>query len=104
MEMIKATAANRKLLRSHAKEALRDYSPLMTWLVLDDNGNLFEIVEPQGQTYYVGNDEVIASTGSFHKAHGDGAACDKYGDKYKTQREYLIDLLGEDEYARIFAK
>ena len=60
--------------------------------------------EPQGQTCYVGNDEVIASTGSFQKAHGDGAACDKYGDKYKTQREYLIDLLGEDEYARIFAK
>ncbi len=104
MEMIKATAANRKVLRGHAKEALRDYSPVMTWLVLEDDGNLFEIVEPQGQTYYTGNDEVVASTGGFHKAHGDGAARDEDGNKYKNQREYLIDLLGEAEYARIFAK
>ena len=74
MEMIKATAANRKVLRGHAKEALKDYSPVMTWLVLEEDGNLFEIVEPQGQTFYTGNDEVVPSTGAFHKAHGEGAA------------------------------
>ena len=104
MEMIKATAANRKVLRSHAKEALRDYSQVMTWLVLEDDGNLFEIVEPQGQTFYTGNDEVVASTGGFRKAHGDGAERNEDGNKYKNQREYLIDLLGDAEYARIFAK
>ena len=27
---IKATAANRKILRSHAKETMADYSPVMT--------------------------------------------------------------------------
>lgn len=100
--MINATSTNRKVLRSHAKEALADFSNLMTWLLLDSEGNLTELQEPQGQTSYVGNDEVVAATGSFYKAHGDGAAVDSNGQKYRTQRDYLTDLLGKAEYARIF--
>ena len=101
---IKATVANRKVLRSHAKEAMADYSPAMSWLVLDDEGELFEIVEPQGQTFYVGDEKVIASTGGFHKSCGEGAVTDEYGTKFKTQKAYLTDLLGEKEYNRIFGK
>ena len=101
---INATVANRKILRSHAKEALANYSAVMTWLVLEDNGDLYEIVEPQGQTYYTGNDEVIATTGGFYKSCGEGAAIDSRGNKYKTQKAYLTDLLGEDNYNRIFGK
>ena len=99
---IKATVANRKILRSHAKEAMADYSAVMTWLVLDNDGDLFEIVEAQGQTFYTGNDEVIAKTGGFYKSCGEGAATDEYGNKYRTQKAYLSDLLGKDEYERIF--
>lgn len=102
VNQIKATIANRKALRAHAREALRDYSPVMTWLVLDSEGDLFEIVEPQGQTYYTGKDTVIARTGSFAKAHGDGAARNEMGEKYTTQKSYLTDLLGQDDYNRIF--
>lgn len=104
MTTINATARNRKALRSHAKEALADYSPIMTWLLLDDAGNLDILEEPQGQTDYVGADEVIAKTGGFHKAHGDGAALTERGEKYRTHRDYLVDLLGADDYSRIFAK
>ena len=100
--MISATPANREALREHAREALRDYSPHMTWLVLDDDGDLREIAEPQGQTYYTGDDTVIATTGSFEKSHGDGAACDETGRPYTTQRDYLMDLLGATDYKRIF--
>lgn len=99
---IKATVANRKVLREHAREALACYSPVMTWLVLDDNGDLYQIVEPQGQTFYTGNDEIIATTGGFHKSCGEGAAVNEYGEKYKTQKAYLIGLLGKSEYDRIF--
>lgn len=101
---IKATAANRKVLRSHAREAMRDYSSVMTWLLLDDDGDLCELVEPQGQTFYTGSDEVIATTGGFHKSCGEGAATNECGEKFKTQRDYLISLLGEAEYERIFKK
>ena len=99
---IKATAANRKILRSHAKEAMADYSAVMTWLVLDNDGDLYQIVEPQGQTFYTGNDEVITTTGGFHKSCGEGAAANEYGEKHKTQKAYLSDLLGKTEYERIF--
>ena len=99
---IKATVANRKILRSHAKEAMADYSAVMTWLVLDNDGDLYQIVEPQGQTYYTGNDEVIATTGGFYKSCGEGAVTDEYGNKYRTQKAYLTDLLGKTEYERIF--
>jgi hypothetical protein len=80
-----------------------NYSPIMTWLLLEDNGDLYIISEPQGQTSYVGSDEVLACTGGFYKAHGDGAACDDQGNRYRTQRAYLTSLLGSNEYARIFA-
>jgi hypothetical protein len=102
MTNINATVANRKILRSHAKEALADYSRVMTWLVLDSDGDLYELIEPQGQTHYCGRDEVIATTGDFYKAHGDGAARRPDGGKYKAQRDYLQDLLGVTNYARIF--
>ena len=102
MSKINSTPKNRKALRSHAAEALRDYSPVMTWLLLDSDGDLREIEEPQGQSEYVGRCEVIARTGSFYKAHGDGAARDECGDKYPTQRAYLMDLLGAADYTRIF--
>ena len=98
---IKATAANRKILRSHAKEAMADYSAVMTWLVLED-GDLYEIINPQGQTFYTGNDFIIATTGGFHKSCGEGAVTDEYGNKYKTQKSYLSALLGKTEYERIF--
>lgn len=105
MATINATPANRKQLRGHAREALASYSRVMTWLVLDADGDLSTIVEPQGQTVYVGDDAVVAATGCFHKAHGDGAAIDpSTGRAYRTQRDYLTDLLGATEYARIFAK
>lgn len=104
MNAIKNTVANRKALRAHAKEALRDYSPVMTWLILDDDGDLYEICEPQGQTYYTGSDIVIAKTGGFAKAHGDGAARNENGEKYRTQRDYLMDLLGKNDYDRLFKK
>ena len=99
---IKATVANRKNLRLHAKEAMADYSAVMTWLVLDNDGDLYQIVEPQGQTYYTGNDKVIATTGGFYKSYGVGAVTDEYGNKYRTQKAYLTDLLGKTEYERIF--
>jgi hypothetical protein len=101
---INATPSNRATLRSHAREALRDYSPVMTWLLLDDDGDLYEITELQGQTYYTGRDDVIGATGGFAKAHGDGAARNEDGQKYRSQRDYLSDILGKAEYARIFAK
>ena len=105
MAKINATTANRQMLREHAREAMAPYSRLMTWLVQDDSGDLSIITEPQGQSVYVGDDEVIASTGSFYKAHGDGAAIDPgTGRAYRTQRDYLTDLLGAIEHARIFAK
>jgi hypothetical protein len=104
MTNINPTTQNRKLLRAHAREALANYSPVMTWLLLDDRGNLAEICEAQGQTDYVGDDQVIAVTGSFAKAHGDGAACNDDGYPYSTQRAYLTDLLGADCYSRVFAQ
>ena len=104
MSKIKATGANRRVLREHAREALADYSRVMTWLVVDSDGDLREIVEPQGQTVYVGADEVVATTGGFYKAYGDGAARSETGEKYGTQRAYLIDLLGRPEYDRIFGR
>lgn len=100
---IKNTVKNRKALREHAKEAIADYSPLATWLALDDQGDLRLIVELQGGTFYCGSDPLLAKTGSASKAHGQGAAKDKYGKKYKTQTAYLRDFLGED-YARIFGE
>ena len=100
---INATPANRKALRAHAREAMAAYSQVMTWLVLDRDGNLALIVEPQGQTVYVGDDEVIATTGGFHKAHGAGAAINPAtGRAYATQRGYLTDLLGAPTYNRVF--
>lgn len=95
MASIEATANNRKILQQHACEALKDYSPVMTWLVLDGDGDLHIIEEPQGQTEYAGTNVVIARTGGFHKARGDGAARDADGKKYKTQKAYLRDLLQE---------
>lgn len=70
--IITNTAANRKALREHAREALRSYSPVMTWLIVDSDGELHEICEPQGQTYYTGSDIVIATTGGFAKSCGEG--------------------------------
>lgn len=105
MQKINATTANRKQLRAHAREAMASYSRVMTWLILDNDGDLGTIVEPQGQTVYVGSKTVIATTGGFHKAHGDGAAVDpSTGRPYGTQRAYLSDLLGASEYQRIFGK
>lgn len=106
MTQINATTSNRKVLKSHAREALRDYSPVMTWLILDKDGNLYEIIEPQGQTYLnlADGDEEICRTGGFHKAHGDGAVRDDLGQKFKTQKAYLTYLLGKDDYDRIFIK
>lgn len=106
---IKATAENRKTLRRHAKEAMAPYSNMMTWLLLDKSGDLSIISEPQGQSFYAGDDAVLAETGSFYKAHGDGAAtyyCPDAGKPlpYATQKHYLTDLLGEAEYERIFAR
>lgn len=103
MQKIKATPANRKQLRIHAREAMAAYSAVMTWLIKDGEGNLYTLQEPQGQSHYVGSDDVIATTGGFHKAHGDGAAIDpSTGRAYRVQRDYLIDLLGAAEYHRIF--
>ena len=105
MATINATPANRKQLRGHAREALAAYSRVMTWLVLDRQGELRTIFEPQGQTVYAGDDAVVAATGGFHKAHGEGAAIDpQTGRAYRTQRAYLTDLLGAAEYQRIFQK
>lgn len=104
IQKINATPANRKTLRKHAKEAMADYSPVMTWLLLDKEGDLWILTEPQGQNSYVGSDEVIATTGSFYKAHGSGAARSHNGEKYTSQKDYLTDLLGESEYNRIFGK
>jgi len=95
---IKATAANRKILREYAREALADYSPVMTWLLLSNNGDL----RIQGQTFHAGCLDVVAETGGFLKAHGEGAARDNWGEKFKTQRAYLQYLLGDSEYQRIF--
>lgn len=102
--MIKPTVENRKILREHAKEALKDYSRVITWLVVSQEGKLSIISEPQGQTFYTGSDEVIDITGGFRKAHGDGAARDKNGQKYTSQMAFLIDLLGVIEYERLFNK
>jgi hypothetical protein len=102
--MINTTPENKKVLRSHANEALKEYSPIMTWLVLDDGGDLLEVVEPQGQSEYVGDGTILARTGGFSKSHGDGTATNEEGVKYKTQKAYLADLLGHDVYLEVFAK
>jgi len=100
---INATPANRKTLRRHAREAMAAYSCVMTWLLLADDGDLWIAEEPQGQSVYVGSDKIIAMTGGYHKAQGDGAVFDPAtGRPYRTQRDYLADLLGEDVYVRIF--
>lgn len=105
METIKATVQNRKELREFARFAIADYSRLMGWLLLDEDGNLSSIWEAQGQTEYVGSLKVIAAGGDFYKAHGAGAAADpKTGKPYRTQREWMIALLGVEHYARIFGK
>lgn len=100
--IIANTVANRKALREHAREAMREYSPVMTWLILESDGNLYEICEPQGQTYYTGRDIVVATTGGFAKSCGEGAARNDWGEKYRTQRDYLQDLLGKKDYDRLF--
>lgn len=103
VKTINATPANRKALRAHAREAMAAYSRIMTWVVLDSEGDLHIIAEPQGQTVYVGDDEVIATTGGFHKAHGKGAAINPAtGCAYATRREYLTDLLGAEKYNQVF--
>ncbi len=102
MNAIRSTPQNRRILRQHAAEAMADYSAVMTWLLRDDDGDLAIITEPQGQTDYVGSAAVIDRTGGFHKAHGDGAATDSTGRKYRTQKAYLQDLLGHGEYDRLF--
>lgn len=102
--IITNNVTNRKALREHAREALRSYSPVMTWLILDSDGELHEICEPQGQTYYAGSDVVIATTGGFAKSCGEGAACNEWGEEYRTQRDYLKDLLGKKDYDRLFNK
>lgn len=94
--MGKDSIENRKKLRGHAREALRAYSPVMTWLLLDEDGDLSILEEPQGQTFYTGKKEVIATTGGFAKAHGDGAARDSDGMPYKTQWDYLLATFGEE--------
>jgi hypothetical protein len=104
---IKATPENREILRQHAKEAMANYSNLMTWLILNKHGDLSIISEPQGQSIYAGSDVVLAATGGFYKAHGNGAAtyyCTDAGEPlpYATQKHYLTDLLGQAEYKRIF--
>lgn len=100
--MIKNTVSNRKILRAHAKEAMLDYSPIMTWLVCVD-GDLHIVVEPQGQSFYCGAGRVIGTTGSVYKAHGQGAETDEMGNRYKSQKAYLFDLLGSKVYNDIFA-
>ena len=100
---IAPTAANRKILRAHAREAMAKYSRVMTWLILDNEGNLDIVVEPQGQSVYVGNDEVLATTGGFYASCGQGGAIDsRTGRAYRTQGAYLSDLLGQNNYNRIF--
>lgn len=102
--IINNTVANRKALREHAREALATYSPIMTWVLLDSDGDLYILTEAQGQTYYTGKDIVIATTGGFHKSCGEGEARDENGRPYKTQRSYLKDLLGKKDYDRLFNK
>jgi len=92
---------NRKVLRNHAREALKAYSPVMTWL-LQDEDELYIIEEAQGQTDYVGYDCIVATTGDFYKAHGQGAAVDCAGRRHYTQKSYLVELLGTASYNRIF--
>jgi 7-keto-8-aminopelargonate synthetase-like enzyme len=46
---------------------------------------------------YCGGDKVVGMTGSFYKACGNG------GSGHTTQRECLMDLLGQQEYSRIFS-
>lgn len=96
------TVKNRKVLRSHAREALCAYSPVMTWLLLDSEGDLYVLSEPQGQTEYTGSNVVLATTGGFAKSCGEGTVCDEYGNPYFRQKDYLTDLLGEKDYDRLF--
>ena len=102
MPRINATRENRRTLWEHAHEALEDFSQMMTWLLLDSSGDLRILEEVVGQTVYTGSDTVIATTGGLYKAFGNGAATDEEGRRYRTEADYLIDLLGVDEYARIF--
>jgi len=91
------TKENKRVLREHAREALSKYSPCMTWLLLDANGDLRIITEPQGQTSYAGNDIVIAMTGGFEKSHGNGVEINpSTGRAFKTQRE-CIELICNGE-------
>ena len=101
---IQPNPINRKVLNQWAKEVRADYSPLMGWLVVNEHGTLYNIFEPQGQTEYTGNGIILASSGDFYKAHGNGATRDECGNKYKTNKAYFIDLMGLDNYNRIFNK
>ena len=63
---------NIRTFQEFAKDAQAEYSPFMGWLLLDNNGDLYYLREPQGQTIYTGRDKVIAEFGDCYSAHGQG--------------------------------
>lgn len=103
-DLVLPSPATRKTLNEWAREVRADYSPLMGWLVKAEDNTLYNIFEPEGATIYTGNNTVLAITGGFYKAHGDGAEHDENGNKYRTNKAYFIDLMGFANYSRIFNK
>ncbi len=97
MDRITATPRNRRLLREHAARAIARYSPVMSWLVRDVDGDLYAVIEAQGQTTLRrGAGEFIVDTqGSVWQAHGQG------GSDERTVASYLSRLLGPAQYARL---
>ena len=103
---INISVENRKVLRDLAREALQAYSDFDSWYVVDEDGDLYEVYEPQGNNelrLHAGN-HCLAAFGSFYKAHGEGAERDIDGNVYPTQRAYLKELLGEENYMLMFPK
>ena len=60
---------NRKAVRSYWHSYLNG-GHLMGWLTADTDGRLGGIYEPQGQTYYCGDNTVLHRFGDVYRAHG----------------------------------
>ena len=65
----KQAAENRKAVREYWRSYLAD-GHIMAWLLARDNGDVYAIYEPQGQTYYTGHDDVLHYFGDVYRAHG----------------------------------
>ena len=102
---IARNVANRKNLRKLAKHAISNHSNVLLFAVVDkESGDMGCWEETQGSICpsVCPQYALIAQSGGVAYAFGTGEVCDNSGNKITTQKEYLLHLLGDDEYQRIF--